>query len=74
MLQARVECIRDTARIHYKGDTVDITDGPLVEIIELIKRGVKKILVNLEEVDYINSSGISTFLELISLLMKKMLN
>ncbi|MCD6216252.1 STAS domain-containing protein [bacterium] len=62
MLEARVECIRETARIVYNGDTVDIGDGPLVEVEDLLKRGVTKLLVNLEGMYYLNSAGISTFL------------
>lgn len=62
MLEAKIECIHDTAHIHYKGDTLDISEGPLVEIIDVLKRGINRILVNMEEVHYVNSSGISTFI------------
>lgn len=62
MLEARVECIRDTARIFYVGDTVDIAEGSLPEVEDLLKRGVTKLLINLEGMHYLNSAGISTFL------------
>ncbi len=62
MLEAKVECIRDTARIFYNGDTVDIGEGSLVEVEDLLKRGVTKLLINLEGMHYLNSAGISSFL------------
>lgn len=71
MLESRVECIRDTARIFYNGDTVDIAEGSLVEIEDLLKRGVTKLLINLEGMYYLNSAGISTFLATYKLVNEK---
>jgi anti-anti-sigma factor len=62
MLNVKVEQVDDAARIDFNGTTIDVQYGPLPEVVELIKQGMKKILVNLGGVEYFTSAGISSLI------------
>ena len=62
------EIIDEVLAIRLNGDLIGENNGP--EIMELaasaLKKGVDKCLINLEEVRYINSSGIGVLITLLT--------
>ena len=62
MLKSVVVRVLDSAKITYRGDTIDIPYGPLNEIVDLVNKGITKLILDFGEVDYFNSSGISTLI------------
>lgn len=61
-MQVKIQQIGDAARVDFEGNTIDTQYGPIPEIVELIQSGIKKLLINLGAVEFLNSAGISSLI------------
>lgn len=64
MFEYTIEKSFDSACVHCKGDTIDFGGGPLQKISELLDQGIRRIMLDMSGVEYLNSSGISTLLSI----------
>lgn len=62
MLSVKIDREEEYMCIRYFGDTIDLVYGPLTEVVELIKLDNKKLLVDLDGIEYFTSAGISALL------------
>jgi anti-anti-sigma factor len=62
MLSVKIDREEEYIRVRYYGDTIDLVYGPLTEVVELIKLDNKKLLIDLDGIEYFTSAGISALL------------
>ncbi|MCG3152881.1 MAG: hypothetical protein GEEBNDBF_02186 [bacterium] len=63
MLRATLKHEQDIAILQYSGDLTEETGGMLPGLQDALARGERKIILDLAEVRYVNSAGLSTFVD-----------
>lgn len=63
MLQATYRREGDITVIDLAGSATEALQGPIPEVMAVLKRGDKKVVINMAGVSYVNSAGLSSFID-----------
>lgn len=63
MLQATYRKEGDITVVDLNGTATEALQGPIPEVMAVLRRGDRKVVVNMGQVSYVNSAGLSSFID-----------